>query len=151
TEIETRIDALLARQLAQDKALKTLKRKLARADFERHLEGVTTVNGVSVLAAQVAVDDAALMREMGDWFRDRLGSGVIVLGAVLNNKPSLVAIVTDDLVKRGLHAGKLVKEVARVVGGGGGGRPTMAQAGGKDPAKLAQALKRVAPLVADAL
>jgi alanyl-tRNA synthetase len=73
------------------------------------------------------------------------------LGTVINNKPSLIATVTDDLTKRGLHAGDLVKEVARVVGGGGGVRPTMAQAGGKDPARLDEALEKVETLVGQAL
>jgi alanyl-tRNA synthetase len=109
------------------------------------------VGGVKVLAVQVNVDDTALLREMGDWFRDKLGSGVIVLGTVLNDKPSLIAMVTDDLVRRGLHAGKLVQAAAQVVGGGGGGRPTMAQAGGRDAAKLPQALAKVESLVTEAL
>jgi alanyl-tRNA synthetase len=89
-----------------------------------------------------------MLREMSDWFRDRLGSAVVVLGAVINDKPLIIATVTPDLVKRGLHAGKLVKEVAAVVGGGGGGKPAMAQAGGKDAAKLPQALAKVDELVA---
>ena len=93
----------------------------------------------------------ALLREMSDWFRDRLGSAVVVLGAVLEGKPTIIATVTDDLVKRGLHAGKLVKEVAQIVGGGGGGKPTMAQAGGKDAAYLGDALAKVEPLVGEVI
>jgi alanyl-tRNA synthetase len=77
---------------------------------------------------------------MTDWFRDRLSSGVIVLGAVMNDKPGFVAAVTPDLVERGLHAGKLVKATAQIVGGGGGGRPAIAQAGGRDASKLKEAL-----------
>jgi alanyl-tRNA synthetase len=88
---------------------------------------------------------------MSDGFRDRLGYGVVVLGAVLEGKPTIIATVTDDLVKRGLHAGKLVKEVAQVVGGGGGGKATMAQAGGKDVAYLGDALAKVESLVGLAL
>ncbi len=151
TEVAARIEALLTYLHDHEKEIKTLKRKLARADFEQILGKVKNVAGVSVLAAQVTVDDSALLREMGDWFRDKLGSGVIVLGAVLNNKPSLIAIVTDDLVQRGLHAGKLVKAVAQIVGGGGGGRPTMAQAGGKNAAKLPEALATVENLVAKSI
>ncbi len=147
TETAARVEALLEQLHNREKEIKALKRKLARAEFERHLQQVKTVNGISVLAIQVTVDDTALLREMGDWFRDKLGSGVIVLGTVLNDKPSFIAIVTDDLVKKGLHAGKLVKAVAQVVGGGGGGRPNMAQAGGKNAAKLPEALALVAELV----
>jgi alanyl-tRNA synthetase len=76
---------------------------------------------------------------------------VVVLGAVINSKPTIIAAVTQDLVQRGLHAGNLVKEVARVVGGGGGGKPTMAQAGGKDAARLDEALAGVEGLVSKAL
>jgi alanyl-tRNA synthetase len=82
------------------------------------------------------------MREMIDRLREQLGSGVIVLGAVIGQRPNLVAAVTPDLVEKGLHAGKLVSRLAKIVGGGGGGRPTMAQAGGRDAHKLADALKQ---------
>jgi alanyl-tRNA synthetase len=76
---------------------------------------------------------------------------VIVLGSIMDNRPHLVAAVTDDLVKRGLDAGKLVKAAAKIVGGGGGGKPTLAQAGGKDPSRLAEALAQVKPAVESAL
>jgi alanyl-tRNA synthetase len=109
------------------------------------------VSGVQVISLKVDVPDVAMLREMSDWFRDKLGSGVVVLGTVTNDKPLVIATVTDDLVKRGLHAGKLVKEVAQVVGGGGGGKPTMAQAGGKDAAKLDEALAKVDSLVSEAI
>ena len=82
TETAARVDWLLAQLHDHEKEIKHLKRKLARADFERHLQQVKSVNGISVLATQVTVDDTALLREMGDWFRDKLGSGVIVLVAV---------------------------------------------------------------------
>ena len=104
-----------------------------------------------MIALQVDAPDATMLREMSDWFRDRLGSGVVVLGTVINEKPLIIAGVTQDLTKRGLHAGKLVKEVAAVVGGGGGGKPTMAQAGGKEPARLAEALAQVEKLVGEAV
>jgi alanyl-tRNA synthetase len=90
-----------------------------------------------------------MLREMSDWFRDRLGSGVVVLATVLEDKPLIIATVTEDLTKHGLHAGRLVKEVAQVVGGGGGGKPTMAQAGGKDASRLDEALAKVDDLVSE--
>jgi alanyl-tRNA synthetase len=80
---------------------------------------------------------------MTDWFRARVPSGVVVLGSIFENRPHFVASVTDDLVKRGLDAGKIVKAVARVVGGGGGGKPNLAQAGGKDASRLGEALAQV--------
>ena len=77
---------------------------------------------------------------MTDWFRDKLGSSVVVLGAVIDDKPMLIAAATEDAVKRGIHAGNLVRDAAKIVGGNGGGRPNMAQAGGRDVEKLADAL-----------
>ena len=106
-----------------------------------------SVEGISVLSAQVDAPNADTLREMCDWFRERMGSGVVVLGAVVSGRPSLVASVTPDLVERGVHAGHLIKEVAGVVGGGGGGRPTMAHAGGRDPERLSEALACVPGLV----
>lgn len=142
-----RLESLMTRTQELEKEVLTLKRKLARADFQHYLDAVENVNGVSVLAAQVEVDDAALLREMGDWFRDKLGSGVVVLGAVINERPNLIAMVTPDLVKQGYHAGNLVKAAAQIVGGGGGGRPNMAQAGGRDASKLSDALAHVKTLI----
>jgi len=129
------------------KEVARLRRQLARYDFESLMTRVQEVDGVPVLAASVEVADMDTMRLMTDWFRDRIGSGVIVLGTVLHGKPNFVAAVTSDLVKRGLHAGHLVQAVARMVGGGGGGRPTLAQAGGRDPSRMNDALRAVPALV----
>jgi alanyl-tRNA synthetase len=91
------------------------------------------------------------MREMTDLFRQKFESGVAVLATVIDNKPALIAAITEDLVAKGLRAGDLVQVVAEVVGGTGGGRPNMAQAGGKDAAKLDQALAKVVPWVEEKL
>jgi alanyl-tRNA synthetase len=107
------------------------------------------VDGVTLLAAHVEVSDVSHLREMGDWLRDKLGSAVLVLGAEANEKPHLLAMITPDLVKQGYHAGNLVKALAQIVGGGGGGRPDMAQAGGRDVSKLAEALAQVPRLVSE--
>jgi alanyl-tRNA synthetase len=88
---------------------------------------------------------------MTDWFRDQLGSGVVVLGTVLGGRPALVAAATSDLVKRGVDAVKLVRGMARIVGGGGGGRPTLAQAGGRDPDKLEDALHKAPDMLKEQL
>jgi alanyl-tRNA synthetase len=91
------------------------------------------------------------LREMTDWFRDKVASGVVVLGTVLeNDRPQLVAAVTKDLTKR-IQAGNIIREVARIIGGGGGGRPDMAQAGGKDAEALDEALRRAEAVIAEAL
>ena len=87
------------------------------------------------------------LRQMTDWFRDKLGSSVVAVGAVIDDKPLIVAAVTDDLVKRGMHAGNLVRDAAKLMGGGGGGRPTLAQAGGRDSAKLEDALQSISQWV----
>jgi alanyl-tRNA synthetase len=92
---------------------------------------------------RVPAADVDTMRQMTDWFRDRLGSSVVAVGAVLDDKPLIVAAVTDDLVARGMHAGNLVRDAAKLMGGGGGGRPTMAQAGGKESSRLDEALASV--------
>jgi alanyl-tRNA synthetase len=109
------------------------------------------VAGANVLAAPVNVADVDGLRQMADWFRDKVRSGVAVFGAVINDKPMFVATVTGDLIERGLKAGDIVREVARIVGGGGGGRPDLAQAGGKDAGKLPEALAAVPGLVEKAL
>ncbi len=127
----------LQRELAQ------LRQKLAQQDTQALLDQAIAVDGFSVLSVAVNAADVETMRKMSDSFRDKLGSSVVVVGAVLNEKPMLVAAVTPDLINRGLHAGNLVRDVAKLIGGSGGGRPNMAQAGGKDPEQLAAALASV--------
>ncbi len=104
------------------------------------------INGVKVLAKKVKIDKPAALRDLGDKFRDRIKSGVVVLGAVSGKKALLQVIVTKDLTDR-FHAGDIVKQVAAEVGGGGGGRPDMAQAGGSKPEKLNQALEKVYSII----
>jgi alanyl-tRNA synthetase len=109
------------------------------------------VSGAAVLAVVLADADADTLRLMADQFRQKYPSGVAALASVVDGKPVIVGAVTDDLVKRGLHAGDLVKRIAQVVGGGGGGKPNLAQAGGKDPAKLPEGLAQVVPYVKEKL
>ncbi len=150
-EVYERAQSLVSQAQDSDKKIRELERKLARVEFEGMLAQAGEVNGVKVVALKVDAPDVAMLREMSDWFRDRLGSGVVVLGAVIENRPSFIAAVTKDLTEQGLHAGKLVKTVAQVVGGGGGGSPTMATAGGKDAARLGEALAKVNTLVCEAI
>ncbi len=119
-----------------------LQAQLARHQVQDLVDRIKEVRGVKVLAGRAAAPDMDSLRGMVDLLRDKVGSGVIVLGSTSGNKVNLVAAVTKDLVKIGLHAGKLVKELAVVVGGGGGGRSEMAQAGGKDPSRLDKALEK---------
>ena len=91
--------------------------------------------------------DANSLRNLGDNLRDRLGSGVVVLASIINDKINFVAMVTKDLVNKGIHAGNIVREVAKIAGGGGGGRPDMAQAGGKDVTKVDEALDIIPSII----
>ena len=107
---------------------------------------------VRVLATRVEVEEAGALRTLADNLREHLGSGLGVVGTVLNGKVSLIAVVTPDLIEtRGLKAGDIVKRVARLVGGSGGGKPHLAQAGGKDAEKLDQALAAVPGIVKELL
>jgi alanyl-tRNA synthetase len=127
--------------------IQRLQQRLARQAFQSLLHQVQTVSGVPMIAARVEAPSVDVLREMTDWFRDRLDSGVFVLGAVLDGRPAFVASVTPDAVERGADAVEIVRGLGRVVGGGGGGRPTMAQAGGSDPSKLDEALAQAAGIL----
>ena len=150
-EVEYRLESLINENRNLQKELERLQRQLAKGQFDALLAQMATVGGVNVLAAQVNVADVNGLREMADWFRDKVGSGTAVLATVSNNKPIIVAVATEDIIQRGVKAGDLVREVAQMVGGGGGGRPDMAQAGGKDASQLPAALAAVPGLVAKAL
>ena len=115
------------------------------------LADMETVAGVPVLTGQIAHGDSDTLREMADRFRQKVPSGVAVFGAVKDGKPALIACVTDDLVKRGLNAGAIVRQIAGVIGGSGGGKPNLAQAGGKDPSRLAEALAMVRSVISSTI
>jgi alanyl-tRNA synthetase len=124
-----------------------MERELSRRVAESLLQEVQSVKGITVLAGKVPFARAEVLREMGDLLRDRLKSAVIVLGTVQDERPLFLSIVTPDLVQKGYHAGNIIREVAKVAGGGGGGKPNLAQAGGKDKDKLDEALRRVNDLL----
>lgn len=123
------------------KQISTLRKEMIAQEFNRLLENVPQEDGVPVLITSLPEADAETLRQMADLFRQKYQSGVVFLASVFNGRPLLIAAVTEDLVERGLHAGKLVKYAAQPLGGGGGGRPTLAQAGGKDPSQLETALQ----------
>ncbi len=123
--------------------LEQVRIEAANQSFKQKLDEVRDVSGVKVLSAHIPNADVDALRNLADQFRQKHPSGLVVLATVINDKPSLIAAVTPDLIQRGLKAGDLIKRLAQVVGGGGGGRPDMAQAGGKDPEKLAEALSQV--------
>ena len=134
-----------------ERQLERMRVEAARQQSERLLSHAVRLDGLSILAEQVEASDVDTLRQMTDWFRDRLGSSVVVLGSVINEKPMLVAAATDDAIEKGIHAGNLVRDAAKIVGGGGGGRPNMAQAGGRHADKLPEALGQVAGWVEEKL
>ncbi len=151
-EVPTKTHSVLSQLSETQKDTAGLRQKLALYEFEKSFSDLPVIHGdVSVMTLKLPDATVDVMREMADRFRDKIEKGVIVLGAVQNDKPILVAAVTDNLLKSGLHAGNLVKKVAKIVGGGGGGRPSIAQAGGRDPEKLDEALEQVLKLVGDTL
>lgn len=147
SEVVDRLDVLQARFKELSRENESLRAKLGRMEARQLTDQVQEVAGVPVLAARVSVSDMDSLRQMVDDLRDRIKEGVVVLGAVNGDKVQIVAAVTPSYVKAGLHAGKLVKELAAKCGGGGGGRPDMAQAGGKRPEQLNDALRLVPDLV----
>ncbi len=145
-EVAERVEKLLADQRALEKQLNDLRRKVAGNQSSDLVSQVRDVRGTKVIATEIEIDDPKRLREMADQLRDRLGSGVVVLAARDDGQVRLLAAVTKDLAKK-VHAGKLIGEIAPIVGGRGGGRPDMAQAGGKDPAKISAALARAIELI----
>jgi alanyl-tRNA synthetase len=145
-EVPQRLQKLLDEQRALEKQLRELEARLARSRAEDLVAAARQVNGVAVVSGRIDGLDPDGLRSVADTLRDRLGSGIVCVGSVLEGKVNLVVAVTKDLAKR-FPAGKLIQEVARMVGGGGGGRPDLAQAGGKDPAQLDEALRLVYDLV----
>jgi alanyl-tRNA synthetase len=121
----------------------SLAAKLGNIEAGNLVSKAVQIDGVTVLAARVQASDINNLRNMADDLKQKIGSAVILLGSVNDGKVNLIAAVTKDLIDKGYHAGKLIKEVATRCGGGGGGRPDMAQAGGKDPEKLDSALQFV--------
>jgi alanyl-tRNA synthetase len=137
-----RVDKLLKQQKEFEKEIEVLKGKLATKDSSDLLDKIREIKGVKVLATLVDVPDVRTLRDFGDKVRDRIFSGVVLLGSRIGDKAMLLCMVTKDLTGR-YNAGKIVGEIAPVVGGSGGGRSDMAQAGGSKPEKLEEALDRL--------
>ena len=146
-DLEDRLEGFISDMRALRRQVAQLERKNLRMEAQGLLAQVREAEGVSVLAARTSAGSVEALREMGDWLKAKLESGVLVLAMAQNGRPLLVSMVTPDLVARGLHAGNIVKETARQLGGGGGGRPESAQAGGRRLDLLPQALAGVVDLV----
>jgi len=146
-EIVARLDKLLHHQKELERQIEALQGKLAAARTSDLLDQVRPVDGIPVLALEVEVSDPKGLRDYADKLRDRLKSGIIVLGSQAADKAMLIAVVTKDLTKR-FRADQIIKELAMVVGGSGGGRPDMAQAGGPDKHMVPAALEKAYDIIA---
>ena len=147
SELVPRIERLLDELRETERELESARGKLRQGRANDLLGQVTSVQGVPLLAAVVPDTDMDGLRQMVDQLRNRMTSYVVVLGSALDDKAQFVAAVSKDLQQRGLQAGQIVKEVAKIAGGGGGGRPDLAQAGGKDAAKVQDAIESAASIV----
>ena len=145
SRIETLLDEIKALHSENEK----LKSRLANDSVKDVLSQVIDVKGVKVLAVKVDDVDMNGLRNLGDQLKEKLGEGVVVLASATDGKVNLMASATEEAMKKGAHAGNLIKAIAGLVGGGGGGRPNMAQAGGKNPAGIPDSLAKVAEVVAE--
>ena len=136
-------EELKALQSENDK----LKAKLANNSLGDVMDQVVEVKGVKVLATKVPDVDMNGLRNLGDQLKEKLGDGVVLLISAMGDKVNLIAMATDEAMAKGAHAGNLIKEIASLVGGGGGGRPNMAQAGGKNPAGIDAAVAKVVEVI----
>jgi len=148
-ELKARIQAMTEELRALHSENEKLKARLAKDSLGDVMDRVREINGIKVLAAKVSDADMNGLRSLGDQLKEKLGEGVIVLASASEGKVSLMATATEQAQKKGAHAGNLIKAVAGLVGGGGGGRPNMAQAGGKNPAGIDAALEKVYEAAAD--
>lgn len=144
--IDEKINALIQANKNLEKQVAELSTKLASSELGDLLSEAVEIEGVKVVAAVIPLDSSKTLREVGDKLRDDMGSGVAVLGGTINGKAALLAIVSKDLTGR-IKAGALINKVAALVGGKGGGRPDMAQAGGTMPDKLGEAMASVSDYV----
>jgi len=146
-EVEKRLSTTLSDLGRERKRVIALERQLARSVVSSLLSRVEEIDGIKVVSARVPEASPEAMRQMGDQLKERLGSGVIVLGTVHNDKPTFVAMVSGDLVSRGFDAGEIARQVATAAGGGGGGKPGLGQGSGKEKDKIDDALDEAKRLI----
>ena len=142
-KLKEKIEHMLAEIKTLQSEVESLKSKAAKDALGNVMDQVKEVNGIKLLAAAVEDVDMNGLRELGDQLKEKLGQGVIVIASSANGKVNLVAMATEEAMAKGAHAGNLIKGIAGLVGGGGGGRPNMAQAGGKNPAGIPDAIAKV--------
>lgn len=133
----------------KDKEIAILKAKLASGSEDEILKNIKEISGIKYTAAVLKDIDGDALRDLADKIKDKMGSGLVVLGSTSGEKVQFIAMATKDILAKGVHCGKIIKEIAKIAGGGGGGRPDMAQAGGKNPEKLDEAIKYVGKIMED--
>jgi alanyl-tRNA synthetase len=149
--LEKRIQNLLERNRYLERALEQAEGKIASLQSGKLMDDILDIGGVPVLISRVEARDKESFLSLSDTFKDRLGTGIVVLGAVIDEKTSFIVTVSKDMTGKGLHAGQIVKEIAIAAGGSGGGKPELAQAGGKDPALLDKALSEAKAIIQKAV
>lgn len=140
-EITSKVENIIGHVKELEHELASLTSKLAHGEVDTLLSGSQEINGVQVVVGEVSINDIDGLRTIADMVRDRLQCGVVTLGAIHGGKVNFVAMATKEAVAKGVHAGNIVKDVSKITGGGGGGRPDMAQAGGRQPEKITDALQ----------
>jgi alanyl-tRNA synthetase len=150
-KLAKRIQAMLEEMKTLHSENEKLKAKLAKDAVGDVDSQIQDVKGMKLLAMNVPDVDMNGLRSLGDQMKEKIGEGVVVLASAKDGKVTLLAMATEEAMKKGAHAGNLIKEIASCVGGGGGGRPNMAQAGGKNPAGIEEALKKTKEVVANQL
>lgn len=138
-DVVPRVEKLVAQVKGLERELDQFKHKLQSSQAGGVVEGAQVIDGIKVLTKRADGMDPKDLRDFGDKLRDKLGSGILALGSVKDEKVSIIVMVSKDLTSR-FHAGQIIKEMAAILGGTGGGKPDLAQSGGKDPAKLDAAL-----------
>ena len=149
SDIENRVTAISGQISSANNQIQKLERQMSALAATALLDEVQIVNEIKVLISVTEDPSAELLRSTGDWLRDKLGTGVVAIGSIVKGNPMVVCMITPDLVEKGLNAANIVQKVAKIIGGGGGGKPESAQAGGKDSNKLREALSIVPSMISD--
>ena len=141
--IEDRVELLLGEVESLRRDNEKLERELGLQEVSGMLGSVEKVGDISLLTCQVNANNSDSLREMGDWLRNKMGSGIVVLGSLIENRPQLVVMITKDIVEKGIDAVVIAKNAGKEISGGGGGRVDIAQAGGRNAEGLDKALESV--------
>ena len=150
-EVETKAASLMTELTKLQNEIAILSNTVAKQSVERYQDHVQIIEGIHAVSLRAQANSMDALRNTGDWIRDKLNSGVITVGAIIDGTPTIIIMVTPDLVEQGINANTLIKQAAPIMKGGGGGRPHLAQAGGQDTKKLDAAIKSVIPHLRDLL